>query len=370
MSSGGDLEEDILLRNALRLGVSARARDAAALAGAIRDRLSELGFRATEHCGHCRRGIPDFGVCPYCSAPRAIAPDARAAHPAPWAQARRHVTPAAVARSVRQPYFWGVVFLATAPMVLKFFGLTEKWMFVYFSLFWGYVFFKLTHAPRELWRAGAFAYVFTGVVALPLLVAWISAPPHLTEALIESRSLAGRFTGFVFGVGVREELAKMLAVVWLLKMRSQGRAVLRDPVQALVVGSLAGLGFAAIENMDYLERFQFLDKLHYTFGLYADNLSFRGSMSRVLLTPFVHAVWSGVFAYFAALALEARGGLRTAYFLTGLAAAALLHGLYDFFTGMPAGDLLVIAVVAVSFALWMSCYESGRSRNVNRELTF
>jgi RsiW-degrading membrane proteinase PrsW (M82 family) len=369
MNAGDGLENDILLRNALRLGVSARARDAAALAAAIRGRLRELGFRETGHCGYCRRPVPDFSVCPYCSAPRAVAPARAAPHDA-WAAARSHVNRAALGRSLRHPYFWGVVFLATAPMVLKFFGLDEKWMFVYFSLFWAYVFFKLTRAPAALWRPGAFAYAFTGIVSLPLLAAWISLPPHVTEALIASDGAGAQLLGFVAGVGVREEAAKMLAIIWLLRLKSGNRAVLADPVQALVVGSLAGLGFAAVENMDYLARFQFLDRLHYTYGLYADNVTFRGSMGRVLLTPFVHAVWSGVLAYFLALAGEARRGARAAHAVTGLAAAALLHGLYDFFASLPAADLLVIAVVAVSFALWMSCYESGRSHRLGRELTF
>jgi RsiW-degrading membrane proteinase PrsW (M82 family) len=366
MELDDSLETEILLRNALRLGVSARARDAGALAAAIRSRLADLGFRETATCGHCRRGIPDFGVCPYCSAPRSaqVRPEAVRSN----VRLSEHFSWETLARSLSQPYFWGVVLLATAPMVLKFFGLDEKWMFIYFSLFWAYVFFKLTHARRALWRAGAIAYIFTGLFALPLLIAWLAVPPHITETLTASPLLPSRLAGFVFGVGVREELTKLIIVVWMMRIRLQGRPLLKTPTDALLIGSLSGLGFAAIENMDYLERFQFMDKLNYSFGLYADNLSFRGSMSRVMLTPFVHAVWSGTLAYFTASALMHTGRARRLLFLLGLAIAAGLHGVYNVFSTLEGGDMFVFAVVALSFAVWLSCYEKGRSNRLNQEL--
>ncbi len=254
-------------------------------------------------------------------------------------------------------------------MILKFFGMGEKWMFVYFSLFWGYVFFKVTHVPARLWRVAAFGYVFTGLISLPLLVAWISVPPHMTESLVASPELASRMVGFIVGVGVREELTKIIAVVWMARLRIGGKRILSNPTEALVVGSMCGLGFAAVENMDYLERFQFLDKLHYTFGLYQDNLSFRGSISRVMLTPFVHAVWSGILAYFTVAALSSVGANRRNLFLVGLMLASFLHGIYDVFSTIPRGDLFVFLVVALSFAVWLACYERGRSFALNKELT-
>lgn len=361
------LENEILLRNALRLGVSARARDPQALAEAIRERLTELGFRDVADCGHCKRHIPDFSICPFCSAPRGVPvasrPQSVAAH------LREHFSWRMLIQSVSQPYFTAIVFLATAPMVLKFFGMGEKWMFVYFSLFWGYVFFKVTHVQARLWRLAAVGYIFTGLISLPLLVAWISVPPHWTEALVASPELAPRIFGFIFGVGVREELTKAIAVVWMARFRIGGRRMLSNPTEALVVGSMCGLGFAAVENMDYLERFQFLDKLHYTFGMYQDNLSFRGSISRVMLTPFVHAVWSGIFAYFTVAALSSTGANRRNLFVTGLLLSSFLHGMYDVFSTLPQGDLFILFGVALSFAVWLACYEKGRSSALNKELT-
>ncbi len=361
------LENEILLRNALRLGVSARARDPLALAEAIRDRLGELGFHNVAGCEHCRRRIPDFSICPYCSAPRGL-PSAIMTQSV-GAHFQAHFSWPLLLQSISRPYFLAIVFLATAPMILKFFGMGEKWMFVYFSLFWGYVFFKVTHVPARLWRVAAFGYVFTGLISLPLLVAWISVPPHMTESLVASPELASRMVGFIVGVGVREELTKIIAVVWMARLRIGGKRILSNPTEALVVGSMCGLGFAAVENMDYLERFQFLDKLHYTFGLYQDNLSFRGSISRVMLTPFVHAVWSGILAYFTVAALSSVGANRRNLFLVGLMLASFLHGIYDVFSTIPRGDLFVFLVVALSFAVWLACYERGRSFALNKELT-
>ncbi len=352
------LEHQILFRNALRLGASTYARNERELEEAIRKRLHELGYRDTSACSHCRRAIPDFGICPYCSAPTN-----GQASPAPRGSTAltEHLSLAALNRSVTSPQFWIIVLLAGAPMLLSFFGLSEKWMFVYFSGLWAYVFFKVTGVRRDLWKAGVLGYVLTGVVVLPLLVAWISIPPHLTETAVSSESALVRFLGFFLGVGIREELAKVLPVLWLATLKVGGRRVIERPVEALVVGSMCGLGFAAIENMDYVERFQFLDRVHYTFGLYGDNLTFRGSMSRVMLTPFVHAVWAGVASYFAMLAVQERGAARRKLFFTGLILAALLHGVYDLFAGYASGDILIFSVVAFSFAVWLACYERTRT---------
>lgn len=357
MALHDDLETEILLRNAQRLGVSARARDAAALAAAIGERLEALGFRRTAACTHCSRAIPDLSVCPFCSAPRG----ALEAPAPPAATLHEHFSFEGVGASFTRPYFWGITFLAVAPMVLKFLGLSERWMFIYFSLFWAYVIFRVTRARLELWSAGALGYVFTGLFALPLLVAWISAPPHVTETLVAAGNGLVRMLGFVLGIGLREEVTKIIGVVWLTRFSIGGRRMLASPVEAMVVGSLSGLGFAAIENMDYLERFQFLDKLHYTFGMYTDNLTFRGSMSRVMLTPFVHAVWSGILGYFVFLALSQRRPNRARLAVVGLALSAGLHGLYNFFTSVAGADLFVIVVVALSFAVWLACLEQGQA---------
>lgn len=360
MAYDAALERELLLRNALRLGVATYARNQAELTQAIRARLLELGFVETAICSHCCRKVPELPACPYCSAPRSNAVQFSQAAVFEWLSLR------ALVLSASRPVFWVVVTLATAPMILKFFGLTEKWMFVYFSLLWAYVFFRLTGTRADLWRAAMAGYVSTGVVALPLLVVWIASPPHMTETLTASPNPFLRWVGFTFGVGVREELAKVLAVAWMSRLRYAGRPVLSVPSDALVVGSICGLGFAAVENMDYLERFQFLDKVNYTFGFYGDNLSFRGSMSRLMLTPFVHAVWSGIFAFFLVLGMQYRASARRQLIVIGLGLAAGLHGLYDVVSTLPQGELFVLVAVALSFAIWHACLEpSERVRRIS-----
>jgi RsiW-degrading membrane proteinase PrsW (M82 family) len=367
------LESQILLRNAMRLGVSAKARDEKSLESAIRERLAELGYAESTHCAHCSRRVPELDVCPYCSAPLLgeVIPlgagDARphrseaSANDGLLALVRNSLSAGALVQSLVQPLFWLIVLLAATPVVLKFFGLTEKWMFVYFSFFWAYIFFKVAKVRPGLWKASLAAYIFTAVFALPLLIAWISMPPHVTEALVADGNPLARLVGFVFGVGIREEVTKVLAVLWLTLFRVDGKPVIRNAREALLVGSIAGLGFAAVENMDYLDRFQFMDKVHYTFGMYSDNLSFRGSMSRVMLTPFVHAVWAGVFSYFLYLGLQHKGRARKLLLFLGLAIAAPLHGFYNLFSSVAGGEMLVIVVIGLSFAIWLACLERASS---------
>jgi RsiW-degrading membrane proteinase PrsW (M82 family) len=95
--------------------------------------------------------------------------------------------------------------------------------------------------PAQVWIAfllGAASISLLGVARVPFnaLLA-IPGNPWLTQAL---RS--------VFGVAVPEEIVKVLVIVAV----SWRRRTFADPMDTVVYGAAAGLGFAAYENLAYL----------------------------------------------------------------------------------------------------------------------
>jgi RsiW-degrading membrane proteinase PrsW (M82 family) len=97
----------------------------------------------------------------------------------------------------------------------------------------------------------------------------------------------------------------------------------------------SGLGFAAFENMDYGQMAVGRSySLAMTYGAHGLQAGVEGAMISVMLRSlslvFCHAVWSGTFSYFLAIAVATRRRLG-ALLVVGLGVSAVLHGSYDWF---------------------------------------
>src|SRR3954463_16091223 len=98
-------------------------------------------------------------------------------------------------------------------------------------------------APARVWTAfvlGAASISLLGVARAPF--ASILAAPESPWAVLALRSL--------FGVALPEEAVKILVIVAV----SARRRPFADPMDTVVYGAAAGLGFAAYENLAYLVR--------------------------------------------------------------------------------------------------------------------
>lgn len=133
---------------------------------------------------------------------------------------------------------------------------------------------------------------------------------------------------WVAGVGLNEELAKMLVLlVMLYPLRS-----FQSVSQGILGAATVSAGFAATENLIYLERF-------------GPPVLFL----RSLLTVPAHVLFSVPMG-----ALLARAGLANntyhiyAWMLGGLFCAALLHGLYDLLISWPGGTLVILAYMQIA----------------------
>jgi len=159
-------------------------------------------------------------------------------------------------------------------------------------------------AGRKTLYAGAFVLGVLSVYPTLLLIT-------LEESVFSLRLLEQPipdFIYFVFGVGLREELCKLLLFLPLLPVLWRRRS----RIEAMTCGALVGLGFAAEENIGYFHRMAIADAL-----------------GRFLTANFLHMSLTALVAV-SVFESSRRVGVRRATFGTVFPVAVLLHGVYDF----------------------------------------
>ncbi len=219
---------------------------------------------------------------------------------------------------------------------------------IYFALMWAVVLYFML-LPRLLFGRIAKVALFTMTVGITLVLL-LQQLPFVSSlySATNSASIVGRLIGFVFGVGVVEEIIKVLPVWWLYVHKRN-----EDSLSTKVfLGCISGFAFGVAEAVNY--------SLSYAFGLRLGSLGSGDylilQLTRLITLPLLHAVWAGVFAYFVALAsvnLKVGKGLLVA----GLLITAILHGLYDTVSESAVG----LGVAVLSILLFLAYYRSGQT---------
>jgi len=88
----------------------------------------------------------------------------------------------------------------------------------------------------------------------------------------------------MLAVGVSEEIAKPIGLVWLARRRECA-----DEMHGIVLGAAAGMGFAALETMGYALTYLIMSR---------GNLDVLGMVliNRGLLSPLAHGTWTAILA--------------------------------------------------------------------------
>jgi len=262
--------------------------------------------------------------------------------------------------------FWVVMGLAAVPLLISTVQRQEYQLTafaLFFAVLWGVVFKTLIIKTDIGWGPLILALAFTGIIGMPLLLfSYSSLLPKAYLSLSADRSALFSLLGYVFQVGVCEELVKIVPV--LIYLAWQRRRA--NPLGAILIGVFSGLGFAAFENMDYGNSSIFLS------GVRSYTRGFRGAMegtqqamvlvlARSLSLVFCHAAWSGIFAYFVTAGFASGKRFFVMLFI-GLAVSAVLHGVYDWLAGLQM--TFATAVIVLAFVLFYA-YLTKLDRLVN-----
>lgn len=137
---------------------------------------------------------------------------------------------------------------------------------------------------------------------------------------------------FILIVGLIEEVAKYLPVKFFVLKSKE----LDEPVDLIIYMIVAGLGFAAVENI----LLAFSKSEHY----------FSILVGRFLSATFLHALCSGILGYF--LAISFFDPRKKKFFLpAGLFFVTILHGFYDFTIMETEGNVRILTLASILFFL-------------------
>jgi RsiW-degrading membrane proteinase PrsW (M82 family) len=222
---------------------------------------------------------------------------------------------------------------------------------IYFAMIWGLVIWLFVRPEKigvlDVVRVSLFTSI-TGVFIVGVLyrlpiVAAVVATTRAPEILV-------RLVGFVFGVGLLEELVKAIPVLWIF-VRNREPGTIRE---ITYLGCISGFAFGVTEAVAY--------SVFYAQGVVRGDMALDAyivvQLTRLITLPLLHAVFAGISAHFIALGVETPA-LRRALILVGIAIAALVHGLYNTFSGTLVGFVLAIGAVLL-FIAYVRSVESMR----------
>jgi RsiW-degrading membrane proteinase PrsW (M82 family) len=249
--------------------------------------------------------------------------------------------------------FWAVSFLGIIPLLIITIRhtSTQLTMFaLFFAFVWGVIFKKFIIEDPKTQRLAIPTLFFTGIIGIELLLLMYNFLPDFYLYMADSRNAIISLLGYVFQVGVWEELIKSIPIFIALKWFRKDISGL----SLITIGVFSGLGFAAFENLHYGERAinsAYAKTVDY--GVEGLISGVENAMVNVMLRSlslvFCHAVFSGIVAYFITTAYIRKEKMG-ALIVLGFMVAAVLHGLYDWLAGIQ--PTLAAILAGFSFALF------------------
>jgi RsiW-degrading membrane proteinase PrsW (M82 family) len=280
-----------------------------------------------------------------------------------------------------------IVFIGLGPLVFgylqAFLGLNFvhiAWLFsAYFCALWAWILGSLVSKDSAMWQRGVLYTAFTAFIGILMLFAWQAIPfIAVLYSGTETVNPMWRLLGFVFGVGVLEELCKVTPLL-LFGLRA---GKIHTAGDGLFLGMMSGLGFAMSEGVDYTIKYwssavglgeahvrQCVEQATNLFGTVdqAEFLERLGTslpamfeqygvivvaqLTRFMSLPLLHAAWAGIVGYGAAKGFqEGKWGLLFA----GLGVAAVLHGLYNFYSPSILSLMFAALSILLTLALLVS----------------
>lgn len=263
--------------------------------------------------------------------------------------------------------FWAVTFLGIIPLLIITVKQpsTQLTMFaLFFAFVWGVIFKKFIINDSQTKRLAVPSLFFTGIIGIWLLLFIYRFLPDFYLNLADNQNPVISLMGFVFQVGIWEEMIKTIPIFIALKWFKQDIGLL----SLVTIGVFSGLGFAAFENLHYGENsVNIAYAKTYYYGTEGLISGVQNAMVLVMLRSlslvFCHAVFSGIVAYFITTAYIRKEKMG-ALIVLGFLVASILHGLYDWLAGLQ--PTLAALLAGFSFALFYGYL--SKLKNSDRKL--
>lgn len=199
------------------------------------------------------------------------------------------------------------------------------------AVFWsGYFYYKDRFHPESFRNLGI-TYIFGLATAFACIQFFRLLPligiPEDPSVIMDTNRL--QFFFYSLGVtGLVEEFFKMLPFLFIIyKFRA-----FDEKIDGIIYASTIALGFASYENFRYLA--------------YLDGFELFG---RAFASPLTHTIFASIWGYTIGTARISNKSILKAT-LIGVTLAALVHGLFDFFTTSP---ILRLASSVTILIIWI-----------------
>lgn len=215
---------------------------------------------------------------------------------------------------------------------------------LYFSAIWGLFFYYFFKTPQVTTKTTISVFFLTQAF---VFVMWDVLGLVQLNPMYNFVNLAFPFSliGYILGVGVTEEFAKLLPLIIICRKAKQPLI----PQTVVYYGLMSGIAFGVFEGVQY--QLTVNTQLEYS-------LSFFMNIARLTSLPFLHAIWCGIAGYFIAFAHLYPKCRISLYFLS-IAIPAILHGVYDTFCGSLLGMIIAAPIMLCSVILLMTYLKQG-----------
>lgn len=198
---------------------------------------------------------------------------------------------------------------------------------LYFSIIWGLFFYASFKTPQVKLKTTLCVFFLT---QLFVFLIWdIFGLPKLNPFYVLcNTAFPINIGGFILGVGLTEELVKIIPLLIILKRAKEPLI----PQTMVFYGLMSGIAFGVYEGVQYQLTVN---------AEQAYDVSFFLNIARLTSLPFLHACWCGIAGYFLSFSVlypKYRWGLR----MLALAVPAIIHGLYDSLANLPIVPLILV----------------------------
>jgi RsiW-degrading membrane proteinase PrsW (M82 family) len=181
---------------------------------------------------------------------------------------------------------------------------------------------------KALWAAFGFGLV--GLPVAAVLEAFLL--PGLAVDQLTLKADLGTVALIAIGVGIIEELAKALPLIWFIYKKRY----FNEHTDGVIYFALAGLGFGLPENI-----------------MYTLQNGTKVGLARLVMTPLFHAATTSLIGY--AVIKHKLDKSPIVSMLSMILLAIVLHGLYDFGLLSGRGGLVLLSVIT-TFGLTISLF--------------
>lgn len=215
---------------------------------------------------------------------------------------------------------------------------------LYFSTIWGiffYYFFKTQQVSLKTTLSVFFITQVFVFVCWDLLGIVALNPFYLLTDTIFPLNLLG----YIFGVGLTEEFAKLLPLVVICRKSKEPLI----PQTLVYYGLMSGIAFGVFEGVQY--QMTVNAELEYSAAFFMN-------VARLTSLPFLHAIWCSIAGYFISFA-HLYPKYRISLYFLAVMVPAVLHGLYDTFCGSFIGMVVAIPIMLGGVVLLMTYLKQG-----------